>query len=411
MTGLHAVKKLHKVSPGVLLRALLLVGVISAAVTAQVTWTSAGASGTSNELRAIVYGNGEFVAVGDVGTILTSTNGTSWITQASGTTKELFGITWGNNLFVAVGDSGTLLTSTNGTTWSTVVTNLPYPLHAAIWADNLYIVVGDNGTILTSPTGTTWTTQVSGCYCDFNGIAYGGQPATFVVVGGYTGPIMTTSSNGTTWTAITAPGTQVLNQVVWSGTTFATIGDSGVIYTSPGGTAWTQQVSGDSAFLSDIIWAANQFVIVGHEGAGTLGPILSSPTGITWTVRTSSTSQWLYGIAWGNNLFIAVGSDGTITTSSGVTAVVNTAAPALKQEAVRISGGQADYSLAAEGHVSMKLFDIRGRLAGVLLDREQAAGVYSQSLRPAGMKLPFGKYILSVKTGKSAIEQPVVLGQ
>ncbi len=411
MADLKEGKGLRFRSQGFLLRILVLVGMVSAAATAQVTWTTVAASGTTNELRAIVYGNGEFVAVGDVGTILTSTNGTTWTARTSGTTKELFGITWGNNLFIAVGDSGTLLTSTNGTSWTAVVTNLPYPLHAALWADNMYVVVGDNGTILTSPTGVTWTTQVSGCFCDFLGIAYGGQPATFVVVGGFTGPIMTTSPNGTTWTAITAPGTQVLNQVVWSGTSFAAVGDSGVIYTSPGGTAWTRQVSGDSAFLSDVIWAANQFVIVGHEGAGTFGPILSSPTGITWTERTSSSTQWLYGIAWGNNLFIAVGTDGIITTSSGVTAVVNSAAPALKQGAVRISGNQVNYALAAEGHVSMKLFDMRGRLVDVLLDRQQAAGAYSQSLRPAGMNLPFGKYVLSVKTGQSAIEEPVVLGQ
>ena len=46
-------------------------------------------SGTSEHLRGVAYANGLWVAVGDSGTILTSTNGTSWTKRTSGTSEDL----------------------------------------------------------------------------------------------------------------------------------------------------------------------------------------------------------------------------------------------------------------------------------------------------------------------------------
>tara|TARA_B110000196_G_C21053750_1_gene618742 strand:+ start:762 stop:983 length:222 start_codon:yes stop_codon:yes gene_type:complete len=52
------------------------------------------------------------------GTILTSSDGTTWTSRTSGTSNYLWGVTCGNGLFMAVGGSGTILTSTDGTTWT-----------------------------------------------------------------------------------------------------------------------------------------------------------------------------------------------------------------------------------------------------------------------------------------------------
>ncbi len=404
----------NPVSQGFIMHALLLVGITASALLAQTTWTTvAFNSCTSAELRGIVYGDGEYVAVGDSGTILTSPNGSSWTKQTSGTDRELYSIAWGNNRFVAVADSGVILSSPDGTSWTLQTSGTTNWLHAVIWANNQFIVVGGNSTIVTSPNGTSWTNHVSPCTCDLLGIAYGGQPATYVAVGGYITPSIFTSTNGITWTTQTTSATShMLNAVTWNGSVFAAVGDSGTILTSPDGATWTSQISGTMGLLSDIVWSANQFVIVGHEGAGIFGPVLTSPTGIAWTGRISPTTQWLYSIAWGNNLFVAVGTDGTIITSPSVAAgVVTIASPSQNQETVRIFGSLANYKLATSGHVSMKLFDFQGRLVSVLFDREQVAGAYTQSIRPRGMNLPFGKYIIDFKIDEASLEQPVFLGQ
>ena len=61
---------------------------------------------------------GLFVSVGSSGTILTSSDGTSWDNRTSGTSEILVGVTYGNSTFVTTGISGTILTSSDGTTWT-----------------------------------------------------------------------------------------------------------------------------------------------------------------------------------------------------------------------------------------------------------------------------------------------------
>ena len=64
-----------------------------------------------------------YVAVGQLGKIVTSSDGTTWDNKSSGTTSNLTGITYGNNKFLAISSTidsngGTVLTSSNGTSWT-----------------------------------------------------------------------------------------------------------------------------------------------------------------------------------------------------------------------------------------------------------------------------------------------------
>src|SRR5437016_6121750 len=80
------------------------------------------------DLLGIAYGNGQFVAVGNSGAIMTSTDdGVTWVRRESGTTSVLWGIAYGNGQFAAfgVGPPGSslpetfafILTSTDGVNW------------------------------------------------------------------------------------------------------------------------------------------------------------------------------------------------------------------------------------------------------------------------------------------------------
>ncbi len=76
---------------------------------------------TYYDLNAITYGNNTFVAVGERGTVRSSSNnGSSWDNGTSGTTREFYEIAYGDNTFVAVGQSGThSYSGDNGNSWST----------------------------------------------------------------------------------------------------------------------------------------------------------------------------------------------------------------------------------------------------------------------------------------------------
>ena len=144
-------------------------------------------SGTTSTLIGITYGNNKFMTMsGDkTGTMLTSSNGTSW-TSTSWTCSDctpdpdnnsiqpynftLEDVTYGNSTFVAVGTSGTILTSSDGTSWDNRSSGTSLSLSGVTYGNNKFMTMGSSGTthtILTSSNGTSWTSNSWTCSaCD-----------------------------------------------------------------------------------------------------------------------------------------------------------------------------------------------------------------------------------------------------
>lgn len=119
-------------------------------------------SPTKANLYSVAYGQGQFVAVGDKDTLLTSKDGVVWKRQAARTQDVQFSaVTFGNGTFVAVGDSGTVLTSTDGITWQSRHSGTASYLSKASWDAGWFVVSGGDGTLLTSADGVEWTSQNS----------------------------------------------------------------------------------------------------------------------------------------------------------------------------------------------------------------------------------------------------------
>ena len=170
--------------------------------------------------------SGLYVAVGYTGTILTSTDGTTWTSRTSGTSKTFVRVTYGNSIFVMVGQSGTIMTSSDGTSWDNRTSGTSNGLYGVTYGNSTFVAVGHYETILTSSDGTTWTSRTSGrtnssgwsytnslvwTYTDYlEGITYGNS--IFVTVGrgeDGSGTIMT-SSDGINWTSRTSGTTNNL---------------------------------------------------------------------------------------------------------------------------------------------------------------------------------------------------------
>ena len=152
-------------------------------------------------------------------------------------------------LFVGVGDSGTILTSSDGTTWTnrrdTSVTT--EDLYGVTYANGTFVTVGDN-IILSSSDGTTWTSRSSVSGALFNTVNYGN--GTFVAVG--QSGIIYTSSDGITWTSRTSGTSEHIWGIASGNGIFVAVGYSGTILTSPDGTTWTSRTSGTTNNLEDI---------------------------------------------------------------------------------------------------------------------------------------------------------------
>lgn len=123
-------------------------------------FNSGSTANPSNQaLRSITQVAGTYFAVGDTGTILSSTDGITWTTHVSGTPNNLNGVAHGT-VYVAVGNSGTILTSGDGNTWTAHTST---PAVASILREvaaygSIIVAVGDAGTIVTSiDSGASWT--------------------------------------------------------------------------------------------------------------------------------------------------------------------------------------------------------------------------------------------------------------
>lgn len=124
-----------------------------------VNWSAGSQSATTQRLNNVAYGHGKFVAVGEAGTVLTSSDGANWTASPSGTTAWLRGLAYGqaseiapDGLFgtpawIATGQAGTLLTSSDAVTWRSIDSGTTGDLESAAY------VIGNHSHPIAAPGG------------------------------------------------------------------------------------------------------------------------------------------------------------------------------------------------------------------------------------------------------------------
>jgi hypothetical protein len=290
-----------------------------AAVTCGESWASVGSLPTQTELYGVAWNGERLVAVGTGGTILTSSDGSSWTLRTSGTNYRLNSVRWKGTIFIAVGNHGTILTSPDGLTWTPRnsgttqnlydLDNLTYS-GPGFWDGTLAGAVGAGGIILTTANGTEWTRRGTGdnsfllgatrtagatwvvvgegqiltgnvgtwaftrrhsCTSSLRAAAVHGRSADGPIVAVGQGTILTSHDEGVTWSAVSSPDVEdnPLSDITWAAYQFVAISDWGTL-TSPDGIAWTSHylpASIPNLGLSPAItWTGSQLVAVGNTG-------------------------------------------------------------------------------------------------------------------------------------------------
>jgi len=290
--------------------------------TIKVTDTSGNVSVALNisSFTVFIY---KFVAVGNSGTILTSTDGTTWTSRTSGTTQHLTDVTYGNSTYVAVGNSGTILTSTDGTTWTTAASGLTnngstVRLSGVTYGNNTFVTVGDgnygNGAVFTSTNGSDWSFQNSGSDATFFDVTY----ANNFIASGHGGAIIY-SSDATTWTSSDNVTSNELYGVAYGGGIYLGVGDNYTLIYSFDGTSWGNMGSYGDISINDIIYANSNFYAIMGSGYISICPNCISSS-VNWNdAINTGVSDDLNGIVYGNSSYVIVGASGTILTSTNGT--------------------------------------------------------------------------------------------
>lgn len=255
----------------------------------------------------------------------------NWHLRASGTNADLYGVTYGNGIFVAVGEDGTILSSTDGVLWTKRNSGIAdyYTFTAVTYGNGIFLADYDYG-ILTSPDGMSWTQRSLGLPVDIDtfqlsGMAYGNGIYLALVQGwslcrpfrgcdGYA-VFARTSPDGATWSS---PSSATVNPLNLQGLTYGNgmfLGFYGQsILTSPDGAAWTDANWDAPVSLDGAVTYGNGTFI----GPGTNDTILTSTNGLEWNVWNTGIISSISRITYGNGTFVAVGSDGVIIQSDPV---------------------------------------------------------------------------------------------
>jgi hypothetical protein len=201
-----------------------------------ITWTSRLNSTEGGSLRSATWNNNAnaFIAVGEKGSILTSTNGIAWTRQNIPT--RINDITEFNGNTYVVADNGYIgQISYSGSL--TIIKPTSANLNSLVSFSSYLIAVGRGGTILRSIDGTTWAVTTSGTTEDLYKIYSSSGTA---IVLGANGTILR-STTGTSWTKITNPSKYVnanYRSLIVSNNKFKVMGDNAVIYSKDYGVTW-----------------------------------------------------------------------------------------------------------------------------------------------------------------------------
>jgi photosystem II stability/assembly factor-like uncharacterized protein len=275
------------------------------------TWVKATSnSGTGNYLNAVAClpGTTTCWAAGRGGSIVSTTDLTTWVKATSGTTAALDGITCPSSAFcVASGQNGTVDVF-NGTSW-TPTTGLGGGVFLAgvtcLDTTTCY-AAGKQGVTLTTTNGAvSWTQQAGGGTTQQMNAVSCASTSTCVAVGN-TGTILFTQNGGQTWTAKTSGTTSALNGVSCpTATSCVAVGAAGTVRTSVDGSTWVTVASGTTNALTGVACAdAADCVAVG--AAGTI--LLTANGGTTWAPQTSGVTVGLNAIACPGSVCFATGA-------------------------------------------------------------------------------------------------------
>jgi hypothetical protein len=230
-------------------------------------WQWAQPSNSGTNLNTIVEGNGVFIAAGDFGQMLRSTDKINWTAVNSGITSNIQNIIWDGSAFIMPGNP--VLISCDGLNWVSKATNItlngnPSALDIGdIYIANKYYAFRGNA-MYQSTDAVNWTgntvsaVTAVGRFASFSLIA--GNGTTFVAKTSNPESTLVSNDAGVTWQSIAAApvGYRLL---FWNGTHF--VADLNFdIATSLDGTNWvTTPIAGGIAFST--VWTPHMITYQG----------------------------------------------------------------------------------------------------------------------------------------------------
>lgn len=267
--------------------------IITARISIPHSWTERNGANKSYDLRAITKDSTTtgYVTVGTNGTILESTDATTWNQADSGVTTNLNSVCYGNSMFVAVGDNGVILTSADRMTWVQQTSGVTINLASVCWDGSRFYASSMEGIrdfdwehpLLISTDGVTWSQiqdtrpgaltdlAIGPTYGSVYCVASASEPGSVVY------PIA--SKNWAHKPFVSLVDRVDCNGIARTNSLYVAVGAGGKIATSTNGSTWVEQTSGVSSDLYGVCYSpdAGKWIVVGDAA------LLTSSDAMTWS--------------------------------------------------------------------------------------------------------------------------------
>lgn len=313
--------------------ATVAVGVPGIAITRDgLGWTEHNLDGDADDayMSDLTFDGARFVAVGfedwDIlgagsPAVFESLDGSQWsLIPTEGTRNRPYSVAWGNGRYVALDDLGVLV-SFDGRHWASVDCGLDYnrSFSDLEFSDGWFSVFAHRGAeeshLLRSSNGESWVVYPGPQMPDLGvywvaGLAWTGEGYVVVSVGGFMASAAFHQALGLEWTEISSrllPRDASIGDIEHAGSVFLAVGD-GFILRSVDGLMWERYDNPRSVRsiggIDGEFWGTDQ-----------TGRILHSADGISWELRYRAPDVWFGDVAGGEHGLLAVGgaTDGETT--------------------------------------------------------------------------------------------------
>ncbi len=355
-----------------------------------------------------------WIAVGNAGTVVRSTNGgVDWTVISVPAADDLRSVSFNGSVGIAVGFAGRVLRTTDGgLNWSSVTRPTTRALLSSSMSHQMAVIGGEEGQLFVSTdNGVHWNLHLAGTAASVLSLSVDGDLG---FGSGGQGTIWLSGALGAVWVSMPVSSLSVL----FYGISFPTTRIGWTVGTSPeqasiiarsnsGGVTWTSQSAPSNQSLFGVA-AVDTSLVFAVGSSGTI--IHTTDGGNAWDLQQSGTVQTLYSVSFANpRLGIAVGTGGVIlrTTTGGLTGVKEHANEELHiPERFRLEQNypnpfnpttRIEFSIPQKGFASLKLYDLLGREVAILLNQVTEPGSHEVVLDGRGLSSGVYFYQLEVE--------------
>lgn len=221
------------------------------------------------QILDFAYREGESLAVGARGLILSNLGTATPMAIASGVDHDLIGVCADSSGYLAVSEGGDMIHSPDGMTWTAWPVLDPRPLRSVAVSDQgLYVAVGNDGLILTGPSARL-SEVAAPTPADLIHVVYGSGVFLALDEEG----VLWRSVTGIFWEKVSQTGSSetVWRAIDWADGQFAAVGDAGQFAISADGRTFEQMSLGEAGASKNgrdlVMISASQMIVLDQEGA------------------------------------------------------------------------------------------------------------------------------------------------